>query len=152
MWGYADDKARAEAEGAGGEGGGPGAVAGLVLWAAVVAVAGKPGLRVLVDFGEVEGEVGGDVGVVLVDAGVEDGDADAGAAGGVPWAGVWGGGGACGDVVSEAAGLLDGPALRGGVLGIGGSCKVDDWVGGGMEDGGWKECAWGGDDYVGFRD
>ena len=103
--GDADDLSGAGADGSGGERGGPGAVAVLVLRGAVVAGAGVGGL---VDFGEIEGEVGGDVGVGLVDAAVDDGDADAFAHGGVPGAVR----GAAGNVVAVAADLLDGPALR----------------------------------------
>jgi hypothetical protein len=88
-------------------------VALLVLRGGVVAWAGQAGGG-LVDLGEVEGEVGGDVGVVLVDAGVQNGDADACAQGGVPGTG----GGAAGDVGAVASGLADGPALRGGVVGV----------------------------------
>ena len=141
--GDADDQTGAGTDGGGGERGGPGAVALLVLRGAVVAGAGVGGL---VDLAEVEGEVGGDVGVGGVDAAVENGDADAFAGGGVPWAVR----GATGDVVAVAADLLDGPALRGGgVEGVvcrrgwrrrrGGECdgfEVDGAVGGQFADGG----------------
>ena len=53
-------------------------------------------------------------GWVCVDAAVDDGDADAFAHGGVPRAVR----GAAGDVVAVAADLLDGPALRGVVVGV----------------------------------
>ena len=131
--GYADDLSGAGADGGGGERGGPGAVALLVLRGAVVAGAGVGGL---VDFGEVEGEIGGDVGMGLVDAAVDDGDADAFAHGGVPGAVRR----AAGDVVAVAADLLDGPSLRGGVVGVvgwrwrgvgreGGVVRIGPWVG-----------------------
>ena len=99
------------ADGCGSEGGGPGAVALLVLRGAVVAGAGVGGG---VDFGEVEGEVGGDVGVGGVDAAIENCDANSFALGNVPGAVR----GAAGDVVAVAADLLDGPALRCGVEGV----------------------------------
>ena len=104
--GYADDLSGAGADGCGGEGGSPGAVARLILGGAVIAGGWVGGL---VDFSEVEGEVGGYVGMGLVDAAVDDGDADAFAHGGVPGAVR----GAAGDVVAVAADLLDGPALGG---------------------------------------
>ena len=116
---YSDDLAGSWADGSGGEGGGPGAVAGLVLRCAVVAGCGISGL---VDLGQVEGEIWGDVGVRLVDAAVEDGDADAASHGGVPWTVR----GASGDVRSVAADLLDGPTLRGGVVGVVGWRWCDD--------------------------
>ena len=108
---YADDLAGAGTLGGGGERGGPGAVAFLVLWGAVVAGAG---VRGLVDFGEVEGEVGRYIGVGGVHAAVDDGDAHAFAHGDAPGAI----GGAAGNVVAVAADLLDGPALGRGVEGI----------------------------------
>ena len=109
---YADDLSGSGTESSGCEGGGPGAVALLILGGAVVAGTGVGGL---VDFGEVECEVGGDIGVGCVDAAVDDGDADAFAHGGVPGAVR----GCAGDVVSVAADLLDGPSLWGrGVVGV----------------------------------
>src|SRR5277367_6008858 len=120
LGGYSDDLAGARTDGGGGKGGGPGAVTGLVLRGAVVAGAGVGGL---VDFCEIEGEIWGDVGVGLVDAAVDDGDADAAPHGDVPGTVR----GATGDVVAVASDLLDGPALRGGVVGIVGWRRDDDW-------------------------
>ena len=121
-WGDSDDLSGSGTHGCGGEGGGPGAVAFLVLGSAVVAGAGVGGL---IDLGEIEGEVGGDVGVGLVDAAVDDGDADAFAHGGVPGSV----GRAAGDVVAVAADLLDGPALRGGVVGVVWRWRRSGWDG-----------------------
>ncbi len=86
--GYAGDLAGVGSERGGCEGGGPGAVALLILSRTVVTGAGEAGCGGLVNFGEVEGEVGGEIGVVGVDAGVEDGDADASALGNGPGTGV----------------------------------------------------------------
>jgi hypothetical protein len=88
-------------------------VALLVLRGAVVTWAGQAGGG-LVDLGEVKGEIWGDIGVRLIDAGVQYCDSDACAQGCVPGTG----GGAAGDVGAEASGLADGPALRGGVVGV----------------------------------
>jgi hypothetical protein len=101
--GDADYLSGAWSDGGGGERGGPGAMALLVLRSSIVAQARVSGLGILIHLGKVEGEVRSDVGVHLVDTAVENCDTDAFAHGDVPGAVRV----AAGNVVAVAADLLD---------------------------------------------
>lgn len=105
--GDADDLSGTWTECCGSEGGGPGAVAFLILWSAIVAWAGKSGDRGLIDFADIEGEVGCEVGMSGVDSAIQNGDANTFACGGIPRAMSW----TAKDTITVAADLADSPAL-----------------------------------------